>query len=54
MKLSFLAAALAALLATQAPGMAAAETIKVGVTGGPHAEIMEAVKVEAAKADLDI
>jgi D-methionine transport system substrate-binding protein len=53
MKLKFLAVALAALLSTQIP-CASAETIKVGVTGGPHAEIMEVVKTEAAKAGLDI
>ena len=50
MKLKFLAIAAAALLSTAA----SAETIKVGVTGGPHAEIMEAVKAEAAKSGLDI
>lgn len=50
MKLTFLAVAVAALLSTGA----SAETIKVGVTGGPHAEIMEAVKAEAAKSGLDI
>ena len=50
MKLKILAAALAALLSTAA----SAETIKVGVTGGPHAEIMEVVKAEAAKSGLDI
>jgi D-methionine transport system substrate-binding protein len=33
---------------------ASTETIKVGVTAGPHAEIMEAVKAEAAKTGLDI
>lgn len=33
---------------------AAAETIKVGVTAGPHAEIMEKVKEVAAKDGLDI
>jgi D-methionine transport system substrate-binding protein len=50
MKFKFLAIALATLL----PIAASAETIKVGVTAGPHAEIMEAVKQEAAKAGLDI
>ncbi|OYW43091.1 MAG: methionine ABC transporter substrate-binding protein, partial [Azorhizobium sp. 12-66-6] len=39
-----------ALLATGA----AAETIKVGVTPGPHAQILEAVKPVAAKQGLDI
>ncbi|VWB68421.1 YaeC family lipoprotein [Burkholderia aenigmatica] len=33
---------------------AQAETIKVGVTGGPHAQIMEAVKKVAAKSGLEI
>jgi D-methionine transport system substrate-binding protein len=50
MKLKILAAALVALLS----GAASAETIKLGVTGGPHAEIMEVVKAEAAKSGLDI
>jgi D-methionine transport system substrate-binding protein len=50
MKLKCLAVVSATLLSTTA----LAETIKVGVTGGPHAKIMEVVKVEAAKAGLDI
>ncbi|MGR8025300.1 MetQ/NlpA family ABC transporter substrate-binding protein, partial [Burkholderia cenocepacia] len=33
---------------------ARAETIKVGVTGGPHAQIMEVVKQVAAKGGLEI
>jgi D-methionine transport system substrate-binding protein len=33
---------------------AAAETIKVDVTPGPHAQILEAVKPIAAKKGLDI
>lgn len=33
---------------------ASAETIKVGVTAGPHAQILEAVKPIAAKEGLDI
>jgi D-methionine transport system substrate-binding protein len=33
---------------------AAAETIKIGVTPGPHAQILEAVKPVAAKKGLDI
>ena len=33
---------------------ARAETIKVGVTAGPHAQILEAVKPIAAKSGLDI
>ncbi|WP_445487048.1 MetQ/NlpA family ABC transporter substrate-binding protein [Rhodopseudomonas sp. RCAM05734] len=43
--------AVAALALTAA---AHAETIKVGVTAGPHAQIMEAVKAVAAKKGLDI
>ncbi|CAN5393976.1 MetQ/NlpA family ABC transporter substrate-binding protein [soil metagenome] len=43
--------AVAALALTVA---AHAETIKVGVTAGPHAQIMEAVKAVAAKKGLDI
>ncbi len=35
-------------------GAASAETIKVGVTPGPHAQILEAVKPIAAKQGLDI
>jgi len=35
-------------------GAARAETIKVGVTAGPHAQILEAVKPIAAKNGLDI
>lgn len=34
--------------------LAQAETIKIGATGGPHAEILEQVKVLAAKEGLDI
>jgi len=44
---------LAAVLAVVA-GAARAETIKVGVTPGPHAQILEAVKPIAAKNGLDI
>ena len=33
---------------------AGAETIKIGVTPGPHAQILEAVKPIAAKRGLDI
>jgi|SRR5882724_1480909 len=43
----------AAILAVIA-GAARAETIKVGVTRGPHAQILEAVKPIAAKNGLDI
>jgi D-methionine transport system substrate-binding protein len=35
-------------------GPAGAETIKVGVTAGPHAQILEAVKPIAARKGLDI
>ena len=45
-----LSAALATLLATPA----LAETIKVGVTIGPHAQIMEKVVPEAKKLGLDL
>lgn len=47
---SLLAGAALAILA----GGAGAETIKVGVTPGPHAQILEAVKPIAAKQGLDI
>lgn len=46
-----LAASLAALFSA---GTALADTIKVGVTGGPHAQIMEKVKEVAATKGLDI
>lgn len=45
-------AAVAATLAFGGP--AAAETVKIGVTAGPHAQILEAVKPAAAAAGLDI
>jgi D-methionine transport system substrate-binding protein len=35
-------------------GAAHAQTIRVGVTGGPHAQVMEVVKQVAAKRGLDI
>jgi D-methionine transport system substrate-binding protein len=35
-------------------GAASAETIKVGVTPGPHAQVLEAAKTVAAKKGLDI
>lgn len=50
MKKLILAAAIAALAASSA----LAETIKVGVTPGPHAQIMEKVKEVAATKGLDI
>lgn len=37
-----------------AGAQARAETIRVGVTGGPHAQVMEEVKKVAAKSGLDI
>jgi D-methionine transport system substrate-binding protein len=43
-------AAILAVIATAA----CAETIKIGVTAGPHAQILEAVKPIAAKAGLDL
>lgn len=46
-----LAAAFAALIGA---GAAHAETIKIGVTPGPHAQVLEAVKPIAAKKGLDI
>lgn len=52
MSLRFLTVS-AALLAVIA-GAAHAEAIKVGVTSGPHARILEAVKPIAAKNGLDI
>ncbi|WP_092499434.1 MetQ/NlpA family ABC transporter substrate-binding protein [Faunimonas pinastri] len=45
---------LAAALSVSISGAALAETIKVGVTPGPHAQIMEKVKEVAAKKGLDI
>lgn len=37
-----------------AAGTAGAETVKIGVTPGPHAQILEAVKPIAAKQGLDL
>lgn len=51
MKKLILAASLAALFSA---GAAFAETIKIGVTPGPHAQIMEKVKEVAAGKGLDI
>ncbi|WP_312945794.1 MetQ/NlpA family ABC transporter substrate-binding protein [Agrobacterium sp.] len=51
MKKLIIAASLAALFST---GSALAETIKIGVTPGEHAKIMEVVKEVAAKKDLDL
>jgi len=53
MKLASLALAAALGLATLT-GAAGAEAIKVAVTPGPHAQILEAVKAQAAKKGLDI
>ncbi|MDB5567006.1 MAG: MetQ/NlpA family transporter substrate-binding protein [Tardiphaga sp.] len=46
--------ALSAFTVLALAGTAHAETIKVGVTPGPHAQVMEAVKPIAAKKGLDI
>ncbi|MFO7307209.1 MAG: MetQ/NlpA family ABC transporter substrate-binding protein [Pseudomonadota bacterium] len=53
MSIRILAAALATAIGLGAAA-AQAETIKVGVTPGPHAQILEAVKPIAAKKGLDI
>jgi D-methionine transport system substrate-binding protein len=45
---------LSAAVVAAAATAARAETIKIGVTAGPHAQIMEAVKPIAAKNGLDI
>jgi D-methionine transport system substrate-binding protein len=52
MPLRLLLASIVVAVAAAAPAMA--ETIKVGVTAGPHALILEAVKPIAAKSGLDI
>jgi len=39
---------------TSLASFAQAETIKIGATGGPHAEILEQVKILAAKEGLDL
>lgn len=49
---NLLAALSVALVSLALP--ASAETIRVGVTAGPHAQILEAAKPVAAKAGLDI
>lgn len=51
MSLRYLAAAFAVFGLV---GTASAETIKIGVTPGPHAQILEVVKPIAAKKGLDI
>lgn len=53
MSIRILTAALAAAIGLGATS-AQAETIKIGVTPGPHAQILEAVKPVAAKKGLDI
>lgn len=52
MKVSLLALAAAALIAS--PAAAQTQTIRVGVTAGPHAQILEQVIPEAKKLGLDI
>ena len=52
MPLRFFLASIAVLAVIAMP--ARAETIKVGVTAGPHAQIFEAVKPIAARGGLDI
>ena len=49
-----LAATLGAASLFAATAAHAEDTIKVGVTGGPHAQIMEVVKTVAAKNGLNI
>lgn len=50
---SFAALALGAAVIAQ-PVLAQDKTIKVGVTAGPHAEIFDVVKTEAAKQGLNV
>src|SRR5580692_11312146 len=47
-------AAVSAIVLAVVANAAGAETIKVGVTPGPHAQILEAVKPIAARNGLDI
>jgi D-methionine transport system substrate-binding protein len=58
MKFNFIKAfavlALAAGLGAASSAFAQGKPLKVGVTGGPHAEIMEVVKAEAARQGLTI
>jgi D-methionine transport system substrate-binding protein len=54
MKMSLRKTVLSTLVFAAIAGPAGAETIKIGVTPGPHAEILEAVKPIAAKKGLDI
>ncbi len=48
------AAAVFSIVTIMGAGMAHAETIRVGVTAGPHAEVIDAVRKVAAKRGLDI
>ncbi len=50
---SLAALALGAVVAAQ-PALAQDKPLKVGVTAGPHAQIMEVVKAEAAKQGLQV
>jgi D-methionine transport system substrate-binding protein len=52
--MSLRALVLSVAMLTVAAAASRAETIKVGVTAGPHAQIMEVVKPIAAKNGLDI
>jgi D-methionine transport system substrate-binding protein len=54
MRLKTILAAAAFALAAAGAGGASAETIKIGVTPGPHAEILEKVKPIAHEKGLDI
>ena len=47
-------AALVGVAAIALAGAASAETIRIGVSAGPHAQILDAVKPIAAKQGLDI
>lgn len=51
---AFAALAVAAGLTATSAAFAQGKPLKVGVTGGPHAEIMEVVKEQAAKQGLSI
>ncbi|OWJ58687.1 MetQ/NlpA family ABC transporter substrate-binding protein [Inquilinus limosus] len=54
MRLKTILAAVAFALAVGSAGAASAETIRIGVTPGPHAEILEQVKPIAHAKGLDI
>src|ERR1700761_9569823 len=53
-KMSFRPALILATVLVAWSAAAGAETIKIGVTPGPHAQILEAVKPIAAKQGLDL